>query len=71
MIEEREQEDEAHMGSMELLGALQVDLMPSTPKTSLLLGVQVKEAKGEQVEVAYTYMDKVTKRQVNLMGKGK
>ena len=50
------------MGSMELLGALQVDLMPSTPKTSLLLGVQVKEAKGEQVEVAYTYMDKVTKR---------
>ena len=47
MIEEREQEDEAHMGSMQLLGALQVNLKPSTPKTSLLSGVQVKEGKGE------------------------
>ena len=44
-IEEREQEDEAHMGSMQLLGALQVNPKPSTPKTSLLSRVQVKEAK--------------------------
>ncbi|RVW27812.1 hypothetical protein CK203_102631 [Vitis vinifera] len=40
MIEEREQEDEAHMGSMQLLGALQFDPKPSTPKTSLLAGVK-------------------------------
>ncbi|KAL6312372.1 hypothetical protein AAG906_008044 [Vitis piasezkii] len=49
MIEEKEQEDEAHMGSMH------------TPKTSLLSGVQV----------AHTYIDKVTKGNVNLMGKRK
>ena len=47
MIEEREQEDEAHMGSMQLLGALQFNPKPSRPKTSLLAGVQVKEEKGE------------------------
>ena len=57
MIEEREQEDEAHMGSMQLLGALQFNPKPSTPKTSLLSGVQVKEAKGERVEVACTHME--------------
>ena len=45
MIEDREQEGEAHMGSMQLLGALQVNLKPSTPKTSLLSGVQVNEVK--------------------------
>ena len=45
MIEEREQEGETHMGSMQLLGALQVNIKPSTPKTSLLSGVQVKETK--------------------------
>ncbi|KAL6322991.1 hypothetical protein AAG906_023608 [Vitis piasezkii] len=38
MIEEREQEDEAHMGSMQLLGALQFNPKPSTLKTSLLAG---------------------------------
>ena len=68
---QREQEDEAHMGSMQLLGALQFNPKPSTPKTSLLLGVQVKEAKGERAELAYTYIDKVTKGKVNLMGKRK
>ena len=47
MIEEREQENEAHMGSMQLLGALQFNPKPSMPKTSLLLGMQVNEAKGE------------------------
>ena len=47
MIEEREQEHEAHMSSMQLLGALQVNPKPSTPKTSLPSGVQVKETKGE------------------------
>ena len=71
MIEEREQEDEAHMGSMQLLGAFQVNPKPSTPKTSLLSGVQVKDAKGERVEVAHTYMDKVTKGKLNSMGKMK
>ena len=71
MIEEREQEDEAHMGSMQLLGALQVNPKPSTPKTFLLSGVQVNEAKGERVEVACTHMDKVTKEKVNSMGKRK
>ena len=71
MIEEREQEDETHMSSMQLLGALQVNPKPSTPKTFLLSGVQVKEEKGERVEVAYTHMDKVTKKKVNLMGKRK
>ena len=60
MIEEKEQEDEAHMGSMQLLGGLQFIPNPSTPKTSLLSGVQVKEAKGERTEVARTHMDKVT-----------
>ena len=71
MIKEREQEDEAHMGSMQLLGALQFNPKPSMPKTSLLSGVQVKEAKGEWVKVARTYIDKVTKGKVNLMGKRK
>ena len=47
MIEEREQEDEAHMGSMQLLGALQFNPKPSTPKTSLLSRVQVMKAKGK------------------------
>ena len=47
MIKEREQEDETHMGSMQLLGALQFNPNPSMPKTSLLSGVQVKEAKEE------------------------
>ena len=41
------------------------------PKISLLSGVQVNEAKGERVEVARTYIDKVTKGKVNLMGKRK
>ena len=59
------------MGLMQLLGALQVNLKPSTPKTSLLSGVQVKEVKGEQAKVAHTHMDKVTKRKVNSMGKRK
>ena len=36
MIEEKEQEDETRMGSMQLLGALQVNPKPSTPKTFLL-----------------------------------
>ena len=54
MIEKREQEDEAHMGSMQLLGALQFNLKPSTPKTSLLSGVQVKETKGKRAEVVHT-----------------
>ncbi|KAJ9680701.1 hypothetical protein PVL29_019883 [Vitis rotundifolia] len=71
MIEEREQEDEAHMGSMQLLGALQFNPKPSTPKTSLLSGVQVKEVKGERAEVARTHMEAVTKGKVNSMGKRK
>ena len=41
------------------------------PKTSLLLGVQVKEAKNERSKVARTYINKVTKGKVNLMGKRK
>ena len=61
MIEEREQEGETHMGSMQLLGALQFNPKLGTLKTSLLSGVQVKEAKGERVEVAHTHMDEVTK----------
>nr|CAN80201.1 hypothetical protein VITISV_038543 [Vitis vinifera] len=71
MIEEREQEDEAHMGSMQLLSALQFNPKPSTPKTSLLAGVQVKEEKGERAEVARTHMEEVTKGKVNSMGKKK
>ena len=71
MIKERKQEDEAHMDSMQLLGALKVNPMPIMPKISLLLGVQVKEAKRKQVEVAITYMNKVTKGKVNSMGKKK
>ncbi|KAJ9682540.1 hypothetical protein PVL29_018458 [Vitis rotundifolia] len=71
MIEEMEQEDEAHMGSMQLLGALQFNPKPSTPKTSLLSGVQVKEVKGERAEVARTHMEAVTKGKVNSMGKRK
>ncbi|RVW63219.1 putative mitochondrial protein [Vitis vinifera] len=71
MIEEREQEDEAHMGSMQLLGALQFNPKPSTPETSILAGVQVKEEKGERAEVARTYMEEVTKGKVNSMGKRK
>ena len=71
MIEEMEQEDEAHMGSMQLLGALQFNPKPSTPETSLLAGVQVKEEKGERAEVARTHMEKVTKGKVNSMGKRK
>ena len=59
------------MGSMMLLGALQVNPKPSTPKTFLLSGVQVNEAKGERVEVARTHMDKVTKEKVNSMSKRK
>ena len=59
------------MGSMQLLGALQVNPKPSTPKTSLLSGAQVKEAKREQAEVARTHMDEVTKGKVNSMGKRK
>ena len=71
MIEEREQEDEAHVGSMQLLGALQFNPTPSMPKTSLLSRVQVKEAKGVRAEVARTHMDEVTKGKVNSMGKRK
>ena len=71
MIEEREQENEAHIGSMQLLGALQVNPKPSTPKTSLLSRVQVKQAKGERAQVARTHIDKVTKGKVKLMGKRK
>ena len=71
MIKEREQEDKAHMGLMQLLGALQVNPKPSTPKISLLSRVQVNEAKGERTEVAHNHMDKVTKRKVNSMGKRK
>ncbi|KAJ9705658.1 hypothetical protein PVL29_003632 [Vitis rotundifolia] len=71
MIEEMEQEDEAHMGSMQLLGALQFNPKPSTPKTSLLSGVQVKEVKGERAEIARTHMEAVTKGKVNSMGKRK
>nr|CAN66049.1 hypothetical protein VITISV_005971 [Vitis vinifera] len=67
MIEEREQEDEAHMGSMQLLGALQFNPKPSTPETSLLAGVQVKGEKGERAEVAHTHMEEVTKGKVNSM----
>ena len=47
MIEERKQKGETHMGSKQLLGALQVNSKASTPKTSLLSGVQVKEEKWE------------------------
>ena len=71
MIEERGQKDEAHIGSMQLLGSLQVNLKLSTPKTSLLSGMQVNEAKEGRVEVAPTHMDKVTKGKVNSMGKRK
>ena len=71
MIKEREQEDKVHMGLMQLLGALQVNLKPTTPNTSLLSRVQVKEAKGVRAEVARTHMDKVTKGKVNSMGKRK
>ena len=71
MIEEMEQEDEAHVSSMQLLGALQVKPKPSTPKTFLLSGVQVNEVKKEQAKVACIYMDKVTKGKVNSMGKRK
>nr|CAN65762.1 hypothetical protein VITISV_001839 [Vitis vinifera] len=71
MIEEREQEDEAHMGSMQLLGALQFNPKPSTLETSLLPGVQVKEEKGERAEVARTHMEEVTKGNVNSMDKRK
>ncbi|RVW60583.1 hypothetical protein CK203_064970 [Vitis vinifera] len=71
MIEEREQEDEAHMGSMQLLGALQFNPKPSTPKTSILARVQVKEEKGERAEVARTHMEELTKGKVNSMGKRK
>ena len=71
MIKERKQEVEAHMDLMQLLGALKVNPMPIMPKISLLLGVQVKEAKRKQVEVAITYMNKVTKGKVNSMGKRK
>ena len=60
MIEEKEQEDEAHMGSMQLLGALQFNPKPSTPKTSLLSGVQVKEEKGKQAEVDLTHIERGT-----------
>ena len=49
MIEEKEQEDETHMGLMQLLGALQVNLKPNTPSTSLLSRVQVNEAKGSEL----------------------
>ena len=71
MIEERGQEDKAHMGLMQLLGAFQVNPKPSTLKTFLLSGVQVNEAKGERAKVAHTHMDKVTKEKVNSMGKRK
>ena len=71
MIKEREQEDEAHMGSMQLLGALQFNPNPSMPKTSLLSGMQLNEAKWERAKVAHTYIDKVPKGKVNLMGKRK
>ena len=64
MIEEREQEDEAHMGSMQLLGALQFNPKPSTPETSILAGVQVKEEKGERAEVARTHMERSEERRV-------
>ena len=59
------------MGLMQLLGALQVNPKPSTPKTSLLSRVQIREAKKERAKVACTHMDKVTKKNVNLMGKRK
>ena len=67
MIEERDQECEAHMCLMQLLGALYVNPKPSTLKTSLLLRVQVKNAKGGRAEIARTHIDKVTKGKVNLI----
>ena len=60
MIEEREQEHKAHMSSMQLLGALQVNPNSSAPKTSLLSGVQVKEEKGKQAEVDLTHIERGT-----------
>ena len=71
MIKEREQEDKVHMGLMQLLGALQVNLKPNTPSTSLLSRVQENELKRERTEVARTHMDKVTEGKVNSMGKRK
>ena len=71
MIEEKEQKVEAHVGSMQLLGALQVNPMPGTLKTSLLSIMQVKEAKGERAEVAHPHMHKVTKGKVKSLGKRK
>ena len=59
------------MGSMQLLGTFQVNPKRSTLKTFLLLRVQVKEAKWEQTKVARTHMDKVTKGEVNSIGKRK
>ena len=59
------------MGSMQLLSAFQVNLKPSTFKTSLLSRVQIKEVKGQQAEVAHTHIDKVTKGNVDLMDKRK
>ena len=59
------------MSSMQLLGALQVNPKPRTPKTSLLSRMQVKEAKDKRAEVAHTHIDKVTKGKVNSMGKRK
>ena len=56
---------------MQLLGALQFNPKPSTPKTSLLSRVQINKGKGERAKVAHTYIDKVTKTKVNLMGKRK
>ncbi|KAL6316722.1 hypothetical protein AAG906_019653 [Vitis piasezkii] len=58
----REGRDEAHMGSMMLLGALQVNPKPSMPKTFLLLGVQVKEAKEECLEKVLETHREVSKR---------
>ncbi|RVW30050.1 hypothetical protein CK203_104587 [Vitis vinifera] len=66
MIEERGQKDEAHIGSMQLLGSLQVNPKPSTPKISLLSRVQVNEAKESELRCLEKVLE--TYREVSRRG---
>ncbi|RVW12084.1 hypothetical protein CK203_087328 [Vitis vinifera] len=61
MIEEREQEGKAHMGSMQLLSALQFNPKPGTPKTSLLSG----ETRDPSYDRVSSPMEKTPKMQAS------
>ncbi|KAL6313531.1 hypothetical protein AAG906_005482 [Vitis piasezkii] len=66
----REGKREAHMGLMQLLGALQVNPKSSTPNTSLLSRVQVKRQKRSELCGNMHCLEKVLETHLEVSRKG-